>query len=206
MIFQKAKNIDTSFRHIKIFSIIFLLCCASITIVVLIYAFNSSKKAQERIYVITNGKAIEAFATERKENIPVEAKDHVKTFHQYFFDLEPDDKLIKQSIGRSLYLADQSAKREYDNLKERNYYTTLITSNISQRIRVDSVELSTDTYPYAFRCTATIEITRTTSVVERLLITKGFLRSIKRSENNPHGFLIEQWSVIEDRDITVKAR
>ena len=55
--------------------------------------------------------------------------------------------------------------------------------------------------PYYFKCYATQRITRTTSVVLRNLITEGYLRNVSRSDNNPHGFLIERWLTIENKDI-----
>ena len=32
-------------------------------------------------------------------------------------------------------------------------------------------------------------------------ITEGFLRNVARSDNNPHGFLIERWRVLENKDL-----
>ena len=62
----------------------------------------------------------------KENNIPLEARDHVKMFHYYFFTLDPDDKVIQYNITKALYLADVSAKRQYDNLKENGYYSNLI--------------------------------------------------------------------------------
>lgn len=161
---------------------------------------------QQKIYILANGKALEAYASERKDNIPVEARDHVKTFHQLFFTLTPDDKAIRQQIGRALYLADHSAKREYDNLSEKGFYVSIVSGNISQKIEIDSVAVNLDQHPYFFRCYATQNITRTTSTVSRSLITEGYLREISRSDNNPHGFLIERWTTMENRDIKIQNR
>src|SRR5690606_19562730 len=151
-----------------------------------------------RIYILANGKALEAFSAGRKENIPVEAKDHVKTFHQHFFSLDPDDQVIKNNVSKALYLADGSAKSQYDNLKEKGYYSQLISANISQKINVDSIQLDLDQYPYFFRCYATQELIRSTSATTRMLITEGYLRNVSRSDNNPHGFLIERWQTISN--------
>lgn len=41
-----------------------------------------------------------------------------------------------------LFLADESAKREYDHFKESGYYNNLIRANISQHITVDSVVIN----------------------------------------------------------------
>ena len=42
---------------------------------------------QDKVYILANGKALEAYASDRKDNIPVEARDHVKTFHKFFLPL-----------------------------------------------------------------------------------------------------------------------
>ena len=200
--FQQLKNIDTAFRHIRTFSIIMVLVCMLISGFSLVKSYQAISTAQSRIYILANGKILEAIAAERKDNIQVEAKDHVKTFHEYFFSLDPDDKVIEGNISKAIYLADGSAKSQYDNLKENGYYSNLISANISQEIEVDSVQLDVNQYPYFFRCFATQKLIRATSTATRILITEGFLRNVSRSDNNPHGFLIERWKTISNRDTT----
>lgn len=145
-------------------------------------------------------------AADRKDNIPVEARDHIKTFHQYFFSLDPDDKVIQNNITKALYLADATAKRQYEDLKENGYYSNIIAGNISQQIAIDSIQVDVNTYPYYFRCFAKQKIIRTTSIVYRSLITEGYLRNVSRSDNNPHGFLIERWNTIENKDLKTEVR
>jgi conjugative transposon TraK protein len=151
--------------------------------------------------VLANGKALQAFAGDRKDNIPVEARDHVKMFHQYFFSLDPDEKVIQSNMNKALYLADASAKKVYESLKENNYYTGIISGNISQQINVDSVFVNVETYPFYFKCYATEKIIRPSTMTTRSLLTEGYLRNVSRSDNNPHGFLIERWNTIENKDI-----
>lgn len=204
--FQKTKNIDTAFRHIRTFSIMVIIGCVVVSCYAIFKSFSLVSTMKEKVYILANGKAIEAFASERKDNIPVEAKDHVRTFHQQFFTLAPDDKAIKATITKALYLADASAKRQYDNLKESNYYSNIISGNVSQSIAIDSIQLDISQYPFYFRCNAMQEITRSTSIVNRQLITEGYLRNVSRSDNNPHGFLIENWRILTNSDINVKTR
>lgn len=206
MIFKQPQNINTAFKQIKQFSLA-LIGAYSIIIVFVIYKnYEMQSRAQQKIYILSNGKVMEAYASERKENIPVEARDHIKTFHQSFFTLDPDDKVIQSNIGKALYLADGSAKREYDNLRESGYYSNIIAGNISQEIAIDSIVLNLDGYPYYFKCFATQQIIRTTSIVSRLLVTEGYLRNVSRSDNNPHGFLIERWATIENKDVKITNR
>lgn len=199
--FRQMKNIDSAFKYVRGFTLAVIVASTVISGYSLHRSFQLVSSIQSKIYILANGRAIEAYAAERKDNIPVEAKDHVKTFHLLFFSLDPDDKVIQANITRALYLADGSAKRQYDNLKESGYYTNLIAGNISQEISVDSVAVDINQSPYYFRCYATQQIIRTTSIVTRSLLTEGRLRNISRSDNNPHGFLIERWTTIENRDI-----
>lgn len=204
--FSKMKNIDTAFRYVRSFTMLVVIGCVVLCCFALYKSFSLVSQMQDKVYILANGKALEAFSSDRKENIPVEAKDHVKTFHTLFFSLDPDDKVIKINVTKALYLADDSAKRVYDDLKENGYYSSIISGNVSQTIVVDSVTIDINAYPYQFRCYATQNIIRPTSIAHRNLITEGNLRNVSRSDNNPHGFLIERWNTIENRDLSTKNR
>lgn len=204
--FREMKNIDTAFRHVRRFTLFVVSGCLLLCGLVLYKSYALVSRMQGKVYVLANGKALEAYATERKDNIPVEAREHVRTFHRLFFTIDPDDAVIQANIAQALYLADASAKREYDNLQESGYYTRIIAGNISQRVRVDSVSVDLGEHPYFFRCYATQRLVRTTSTVLRSLVTEGYLRDVSRSENNPHGFLIERWSTVENQDLKLEKR
>jgi conjugative transposon TraK protein len=204
--FTRTKNIDTAFRHIRLFSILFLVGCVIICIVISINSYKLASASAQRIYILANGKALEAYSADRKDNIPVEARDHVKMFHHYFFTMDPDDKVIQSNITKALYLADRSAKQQYDDLKENGYYTSLISGNISQEIEADSISININVFPYYFRYKGTQRIIRPASIVTRSLITEGYLRNVSRSDNNSHGFLIERWRTLENADIKTQSR
>jgi conjugative transposon TraK protein len=171
------------------------------------YIANRSVNLERaRIYILANGHALEAVAGERKDNVPVEAKDHIRSFHRLFFTMDPDEKLIGENLGYALYLADGSAKRVYQNLKESGYYAEVVSANISQRVKLDSIWLDLTSLPYYFKCYGQETIVRATSVVTRDLVTEGYLRDVLRSENNPHGFLIERWTILENKDLKIEQR
>ncbi len=204
--FSKMKNIDTAFRHVRSFTMLVIAGSAVITCYALYKSFSSVTSMQDKIYILANGKALEAYASDRKDNVPVEARDHVRTFHQYFFSLDPDDKVIKANVTKALYLADNSVKRIYDDLKENGYYAGIISGNISQTVFIDSVTIDINEYPYRFKCFARQNIIRTTSILDRNLITEGTLRNVSRSDNNPHGFLIERFNTLENKDLGTSNR
>ena len=204
--FQQLKNIDTAFKHVRSFSIALVAACVLISGSAIYYAHKIVSGAGERIFILANGKALEAIAADRKENVPVEARDHVKTFHQWFFTLDPDEKVIQSNITKALYLSDASAKRVYESLKENSYYAGLISGNVNQEVEVDSVWVSLDRYPYYFKCFAREKITRPSTLTTRNLLTEGFLRNVSRSDHNPHGFLIEKWRILENKDLKTEVR
>lgn len=204
--FQKAKNIDSAFRHIKTFSLIVVAGCFLLNAFVFYKSYVLSAMLHDKIYVLYGDKVMEAYAANRKDNIEVEARSHIAIFHTDFFSLDPDEKVIDDNITKALYLADGSAKRQYDNLKETSYYSSLISGNISQQIAIDSITVNIKTEPYFFHCYATIRIIRPNSIVTRNLITQGYLRNTARSDHNPHGFLIERWETIENKDIKTEYR
>ena len=206
IMFQQLKNIDTAFKHVRSFSMLLIVGCIALCCYTIYKSYQIVRDTQARIYILANGKAIEAFSSERKDNIPVEARDHVKMFHYYFFTLHPDDKVIQSNIKRALYLADATAQTQYNNLRENSYYANIISGNVSQEIQIDSIGVDISQYPFYFKCMARQKIIRATSIVTRSIVTEGFLRNVSRSDNNPHGFLIERWNTLENKDIKSENR
>lgn len=204
--FTQLKNIDTAFKHIRLFSYLLIVACVFISGFAIYKSYQSTENYKNHIYILANGKALEALAADRKDNIPVEIRDHVKVFHQDFFSLDPDDKQIQATITKALYLADASAKKAYDDLKEAGYYNNIVSGNISQTVKVDSVQEDINQYPFYFKCFATERLERSTSTVTRSLVTQGYLRNVSRSDNNPHGFLIEKWEILHNEDLNTNSK
>jgi conjugative transposon TraK protein len=204
--FEKPKNIDTAFRQIRLYTLIIIIASFLFAGYTFYKSQQLSTALQQKVYVLANGKVLEAFLTDRRENLTVEAKNHISSFHRYFFGLDPDEKVIKTNIEKALNLADQSAKRQYDNLKEVNYYSDIIAGNISQEILTDSIQVLLSNSPYYFRFHGKQILTRTGSIVTRILVTEGNLRMVSRSENNPHGFLIENWKTLQNHDFQIQTR
>jgi conjugative transposon TraK protein len=205
--FQQLKNIDTAFKYVRFFSLAAVIVFAIVCCYTIYKSHELIRQVQQKIYVLANDKAIEAFQSERKDNIAVEARDHVKMFHHYFFTLVPDEKSIEETVTKALYLADESAKKQHDNLKENRYYSNIVAGNISQMIQMDSIQVNIGSYPFYFRYYGKQKITRSTTIVTRSLITEGYLRDLHtREDNNNHGFLIERWITLENKNLKVENR
>ena len=207
MEFKTLKNIETSFRQIRTFSIAFLCLCALITGFTVWFAYDFAEAQRQKIYVLDDGKSLMlALSQDLSQNRPVEAREHVKRFHELFFTLSPDKSAIESNINRALFLSDKSSFNYYKDLAEKGFYNRIISGNINQTIQVDSVACNFETYPYGITAYARQMIIRESSITERSLVTTCKLLNSVRSDNNPHGFTIENFEVKENKDIRVLAR
>lgn len=207
MEFKSLKNIETSFRQIRLFGIVFVSMCALIVGYALWTSYRFTEKQREKIYVLDQGKSlILALSQDLAQNRPIEAKEHVKRFHELFFTLSPDKDGIESNIRRALFLCDKSAFRYYKDWSEKGYYNRVISANINQSVKVDSMVCDFDSYPYQITTYARQMIIRASNVTERSLVTHSGLINSTRSDNNPHGFTMERFEILENKDIKVIER
>ena len=202
MEFKTLKNIETSFRQIRFFTFVFICLCAGVTVVSVWASYNFAEKQRQKIYVLDQGKSLMlALSQDLAQNRPAEARAHIKQFHELFFTLSADGEAIKSNINRALFLADKSAYVYYKDLAEKGYFNRIISASIIQKIQVDSIICDFNTYPYAVTTYARQFIIRESTIAERSLITECNLLNGLRSDNNPHGFVIQQFQVKENKDI-----
>lgn len=207
MEFKSLKNIETSFKQIRLFGIVYVCLCAGIVGYSVWNSYSFAEKQREKIYVLDGGKSLMlALSQDLSQNRPVEAREHVKRFHELFFTLSPDKNAIESNIQRSFFLADRSAFNYYKDLSEKGYYNRIISGNINQSVQVDSVVCNFDQYPYQIATYARQMIIRESSITERSLNTRCRLLNSVRSDNNPHGFTIEAFEITENKDLQVLKR
>ena len=202
MEFKSLKNIETSFKQIRIFAIVFVVLCAGITGYSVWSSYGFAEAQRQKIYVLDEGKSLMlALAQDLSQNRPVEAREHIKRFHELFFTLSPDKNAIESNINRALFLVDKSAFRYYQDMSEKGYYNRIVSGNINQVLQIDSVSCNFDAYPYKAVTYARQMIIRASNVTERSLVTRCELINSVRSDNNPHGFTMERFEIIENKDL-----
>jgi conjugative transposon TraK protein len=207
MEFKTLKNIETSFKQIRFFGIVFICLCAGIVGFSLWKSYEFAEAQRQKIYVLDEGKSLMlALSQDLSQNRPIEAREHVKRFHELFFTLSPDRIAIESNISRALFLADRTAFAYYQDLNERVFYNRIVSGNIQQRLVVDSIVSDFDSYSYKVQTFARQLIIRESNMTERSLITRCQLINSVRSDNNPHGFTIEGFEIVENRDLRVVER
>ena len=207
MEFKSLKNLETSFRQIRLFGIIFLSLCAVVVVYSVYSSYAFAEKQREKIYVLDGGKSLMlALSQDLAQNRPAEAREHVRRFHELFFTLSPEKSAIEHNVKRALLLADKSAYNYYTDFAEKGYYNRIIAGNINQVLQVDSVVCNFDRYPYQANTYARQMIIRESNVTERSLITQCRLLNSSRSDDNPNGFTIEGFIILENRDLQTLER
>ena len=207
MEFKSLKNIESSFRQIRLFGIVFLSLCAVITVWSVWSSYRFAERQREKIYVLDNGKSLMlALSQDLSQNRPAEAREHVRRFHELFFTLSPDKAAIESNVGRALQMADKSALSYYKVLQEKGFFNRLIAGNVSQMVKVDSIRCDFNRYPYEVTTYARQRILRESTVTERSLVTTCRLVNTSRSDNNPQGFMVEALNIVENKDLATYDR
>ncbi|WBV56509.1 conjugative transposon protein TraK [Chryseobacterium daecheongense] len=207
MEFKTLRNIESSFKQIRLFTFVFAVLCFGVVGVVVFKSYQFAEEQRQKIYVLDNGKSLMvALSQDMSINRPVEAREHVRRFHELFFTIAPDKNAIESNVKRAFNLADQSAFNYYKDLQEKDYYNRIISGNIQQRVEVDSVVANFDSYPYDVKTYARQFIIRSSNLTIRNLITNCSLVNSVRSDSNPQGFIIEKFNVLENRDVETVER
>lgn len=206
MEFKSLDNIETCFKKVRMYAIIFALFCFCVVVYALYCAYNFANRQSERIYVLDNGKSLMlALSQDINTNRPVEIREHVRRFHELFFTLAPDKSAIDDHMNRAFALCDKSAYTIYKDLAEKSYYNKIISGNVNQRVVIDSLICDFDHYPYRVTTHARQLIIRHSNITNRSLITTCELINTVRSDKNPHGLMMENFLIVENEDIkTVK--
>lgn len=199
-----VKNIEQKIKINKAVSIASILSAVVIVIVGFVFAYQLIKDSRKSLYVIDNGVPILVKQTDELLNRPVEYKSQVELFHRLFFTLAPDDRYIKENVEKSLYLIDDSGKKEYTNLREKGFYNQIISGNSLVTVRADSIKMDLPSKKFIYYGTQMIN--RKNSLIIRKLITEGNFEDMVRSPNNPHGVLLRNWRILDNSELSNKAK
>lgn len=199
-----VKSIEQKIKINKAISMAAILFAVVIVIAGFVVAYKLVENSRKSLYVIDNGVPILVKQTDELLNRPVEYKSQVELFHRLFFTLAPDDRYIKDNVEKSLYLIDDSGKKEYNNLREKGFYNQIISGNSLVTLRTDSIKLDLPNKKFLFYGSQMIN--RKNSLIIRNLITEGNFEDMIRSPNNPHGVLLRNWRILDNSEVSNKVK
>lgn len=199
-----VKDIQKKIKINKAVSISAIFFAVVIVIAGFFYSYKLVEDSRKSIYILDNGVPILVKQTDELLNRPVEYKSQVELFHRLFFTLAPDDKYIKENVEKSLYLIDDTGKKEYTNLREKGFYNQLVSSGSMMTIDADSinVDLAQKKFIYFGRQV----INRRSAIIIRKLITEGNFEDVVRTPNNPHGVILKNWKILDNSEISSESK
>ena len=193
------KNLENKIKLVMTICVLFLTGCIVISLSSIIIAKGMVDDAHKKIYVLDGNVPILVQRTEVDETMEVEMKSHIELFHHLFFTLAPDDKYIKYTMEKAMYLVDETGVAQYNALKEIGLFNNIVGTSAVFSIFCDSIDL--DKKKMHFKYYGRQRIERRTSILYRQLVTEGDLRKVPRTPNNPHGLLIENWRTVLNKDL-----
>ena len=194
------KNLENKIKLTMIVSLMFMTGCIIISVIALFTAKGMVDDAHKKVYVLdSNHVPIMVSQNDMSETLDVEAKSHIELFHHLFFTLAPDDKYIKYTMDKAMYLVDETGLAQYNALKEKGFYNNIMGTSAVFSIFCDSIEFDKDKMHFTYYGRQRIE--RRTNILMRELITAGDLKRVPRTENNPHGLMITNWRTLLNKDL-----
>ena len=180
---------------------VLLAISASTVICGLCFYFTTKlvRDQQQQVYVLDGSIPFMAERSKNEMTFDIEAKAHIQLFHQYFFNLPPDNDYIKWTLGKALYMADGTAMKQKQAMEENGFYSDIISSSAVCTIKCDSILF--DEHKKKFKYFGTQLIKRRSRDLKRSIITVGEIENVPRTQNNPHGLLITNWRTLENKDL-----
>jgi len=195
---KKLREIPSTYSLVKkaLFLSFFITIIAIVSSSV--WAVYVSKVFTKKIYVITEkGQAAIANSMNNDQDyenyrLP-EIKNHIKVFHRLFFGY--DQFSYDKNINEALYLIGNSGKELYLSLKANGHFARIQSQNLVQKLEIDSIKVNDKEYPYHASVYGKLNVSRVDQNVstKNLFYASFDLYNVARTENNPHGLLIENY-------------
>lgn len=198
------KNLENKIKLVGIVCSLFLFGCIVISISSIWTARTMVMDSQQKVYVLDGNVPILVQRSSMDETLDVEAKSHIERFHHLFFTLAPDDKYIKYTMEKAMYLVDETGLAQFNALKEKGFYSNIMGTSAVFSIYCDSVKFDKNTMEFTYYGRQRIE--RRTNILTRELVTAGQVKRVPRTDNNPHGLLIVNWRTLLNKDINQRTK
>jgi conjugative transposon TraK protein len=168
------------------------------------YARRMINEEKRQIYVLNNNIPLVATKENVLDNRQAEYKAHIAAFHDFFFSYPPDNEYIESQLKKAMYLVDASGAQQYNTLKEKGFFNTIVSTSSTITLSMDSINLDMNSMHWVYYGKEKID--RPSMTVVRSLVTEGNIKDIPRSFNNPHGVLITNWKTIDNKDLSSNAK
>lgn len=199
---KSLRNMEDAFSLIRICFFVVIACNLISVLFCMAYTKMFNAKQDERIYALQGEVPVMlALGQNVKENRQAEAKAQLEDFHKLFFSIVPDMGEIKYNMGKAMLMGDNSVAEQYTMLNDNGYFRQICEAQIRCSYVCDSIKLDLAHYPYQAVVYGRTSIVRPSGTTLRRLVTSCNLRNVLRTDEIPHGFLIEEFRVEDNSSI-----
>lgn len=196
---KSLRDIPASFALAKRALLLCIIIASLVSIGSLVWAYFTAKTIRNTAFMITeegqaaliHGVTSGTIDTYRKPEIV----NHVKMFHSYFWEI--DQFNYERRIDNALELAGDSGRRLFQTLEASGHFANLKTENLIQKLEIDSINVNDKVRPYQAEFYGKLRVLRTDQKLESVntLMANFVLYNVARTDRNPHGLLIENYSL-----------
>ena len=140
-----------------------------------------------------DGEVIPLQWVQQKENLEVEALEHLRLFHTYFYDIDATN--FESNIEKALWLGNSTVDNVYRQKKADGVYNRLMQYSLVQKVISIDSEIDLKAEPYPFRTTTVFQINRGSIIDTYELVTTGKILHLEKRNfpKNTHGLLITDY-------------
>lgn len=140
-----------------------------------------------------NGAVIPLQWVQEKENLEVEALEHLRLFHNYFYSIDATN--FESNIEKALWLGDSSVDNVYRQKKSDGVYNRLMQYSLVQKVLSIESVIDLIAEPYSFKTVTIFQINRGSIVDTYELISTGKLLHLDKRNfpKNTHALLITDY-------------
>jgi len=140
-----------------------------------------------------DGEVIPLQWVQQKENLQVEALEHLRLFHTYFYDIDATN--FESNIEKALWLGNSTVDNVYRQKKADGVYNRLMQYSLVQKVMSIHSEIDLKAEPYPFKTTTVFQINRGSIIDTYELVTTGKILHLEKRNfpKNTHGLLITDY-------------
>lgn len=194
----QMETINASFRNLKIITIVSLSLAFACAACCVVYTFWKISQYNDRIYVVDNGSAFSAHGESMAVVREDEVRDQVIRFHELFFNMPPDQEMVRKNVNKALDFTDDTVYKYFNDLEESGFIKRLESTGSYQVLDVEQVDIDMSRMPYSVITKCMQYVIRKSSVTRNLLVTSCQLYEMPRSQKNVHGLQIRNFEVLEN--------
>lgn len=198
---ESLNNYHKAYGGMKLIAIIAIIAAVFISITSFILSLKTIENNNSQIYVLDKkGNVLTANAEiVNTETRLFEYENHIKTFYKLWYEI--DQNTYYDNINKALLLAGETGKELLNDYKSEDMYNILVAKNITTTIEITELKIDNTKSPAVGYIKGIQNINRQGGSVQRSMNCTFAIYDVKRSRENSHGCLIENWKVVDSRVI-----